>query len=210
MNDTSQYLKALDDCNSVFDADRKDLRAVSKRLSKTLSDHIEALKKEDFIFSGNTDIAQATQDCVDFIRRWHVLGDPPSMAALCACAAEHFGIKSKENLMALMMASVLGELENTQAYHNNNHFRKVLLQIIRLIEVHNRVYGGTRKAFDEDQVSILLVAACIHDYGHDGKGNTIKGVFHQSRLELLAFEETKPFLNAVGFTHDEIIKALLV
>ncbi len=210
MTDVASFQSALSACIKTFSANDTDLATLAQSLSKGLAGDIKALEKERFIFSGSADIAQNTDDCVDFLRRWHVLGNPPTLAELCAAAALHLNIKNPDHVMGLMMASILGEVENTQPYHNNNHFRKVVLQIIRLIDVHNRIYGGTAKALGEEDMTLLLVAACIHDYGHDGLGNTVKGVFIPSRLELQSVKMAMPHLRAVGIDQEEILKALVV
>ncbi len=210
MSDVSKFQSALKACDKTFIGSRPDLSEVSAIVQASLASDIARVQAERFIFTGSANIAQSTDDCIDYLRRWHVLGKPPTLAALCAAAAMHLGVKAPDHILGLMMASILGEVENNQPYHNNNHFRKVVLQVIRLIDVHNRIYGGTAKALSEENMALLLIAACIHDYGHDGRGNTVKGVFIPSRLELQSVALAMPYLQAVGIDQEEILKALVV
>ena len=59
-------------------------------------------------------------------------------------------------------------------------------------------------------MTVLLVTASVHDVGHDGLGNTVKGVFHPSRLEHQSINMALPFLNKTGFDNEALLKALIV
>lgn len=162
-----------------------------------------------FIFSTHIETESLTRESVDLLRRWHLEGRGVSLSALCIFALEYFGIQNHKDLIqAVLMASVLGEIPNDLEYHNNMHYRKVLFQTIRLIAVHNDIYAGTARVFSDRQIGLLLIAACIHDLGHDGTGNVVKGVFQQGRLERQAFELADPCLRAVGLSDEEALIAV--
>jgi len=165
----------------------------------------------DFIFDLSQDAKVQAGLNEDLLREWIKGESVPSLAALSVFALERWGMQPDPDLQnALMMAAVLGEVGNDLPYHSNMHYRKVLLQLVRLITAHNHVYADTRHAFSVHQVCLLLIAACIHDYGHDGKGNTVKGVFTQSRLELRSYRWAEPFLIAAGLQDKDDLQALKI
>lgn len=174
-----------------------------------LEGDLKNLGEQGCIFPDRESAGPDTADVVSYLRNWHVLGNAPSLVAMVIASCEHFGIKKPDNRQILLMAAVLGDVENDLPYHNNLHFKKVLLQLMRLIAVHNSIYGGTNKELDEDQCTILLVGGCIHDLGHDGLGNTVKGVFYPGRLERQSFEFAEPYLRAAG-AQDDMLGALRV
>ena len=164
-----------------------------------------------FIFSTRTESESLTEQNVELLRRWQLMGDGPTLAALAALAFEHFQIEKRDELMkAILIAGVLGEIPNDLSYHNNMHYRKVLLQTIRMIAVHNGIYAGTSRAFTGEQIALLLIAACVHDLGHDGKGNTVRGVFEQGRLERRSFDLAAVYLKAVGFKDSKTLEDLRI
>ena len=192
--------------------DQKIVRKSLDRISAALENDLKALRVQaSFIFSTKTEVESLTGQNVELLRRWQMMGDSPSLTALSIFALEHFRVFAPEDLLrAVLIASVLGEVENDLSYHNNMHYRKVLLQLIRMISVHNDIYAGTARAFDEQQIGLLITAACMHDLGHDGKGNTVKGVFEQGRLERRSFELALPYFKAAGLNDPEALEAIKV
>ncbi|MCB9982137.1 MAG: hypothetical protein H6861_00465 [Rhodospirillales bacterium] len=181
-------------------------------ICKTLPKDIEQLEKQEFLFATFENASSGTQEVVEHLRGWHVMGNAPSLAAMMAVSCEKFDIDQPDDVQTLMMAALLGEVENDLPYHNNLHFKKVVLQTIRMIAVHNDIFAGTSKAFGSEQITLLLTAACIHDLDHDGLGNMIKGNFYQGRLERRAHEITAPYLRATGMDEKNIrlLKSLLL
>lgn len=173
---------------------------------KLLEDDLKNIAEHGCAFADRESAGADTADVVAYLRDWQVLGNAPSLVALCVASCEHFGIKRPDNLQMVLMAAVLGDVENDLPYHNNLHFKKVLLQVMRLASVHNSIYGGTNKALSEDQVTMLLIGGCIHDLGHDGLGNTVKGVFYPSRLERQSYEFAEPYLRAAGAQDEMLLK----
>lgn len=131
---------------------------------------------------------------------WHQMQTMPTLAGIVMMGVEMFCPSlSERDFQALLAAAVLGEISNKLPYHNNLHYRKVLLQVLRMVAAHNRIYKNTARSLGRDQILLLMIAACIHDFGHDGKGNTIKGVWQCGRLERKAVELSLPVLAAAGF-----------
>ena len=161
---------------------------------------IKTLENQGFMFPDHKVAADHCEDMTGFLRLWHTGGRIPSLLSMAIAAMEVFGVQDKGERSQVLCAAALGDVENDLPYHSNIHFKKVLLQLVRLISVHNSIYGGTKRALDEHQISLLLIAGCVHDLGHDGLGNTVKGMFYPSRLERQSFDFAKPWLKSVGLS----------
>lgn len=186
--------------------------ATMTRCCETLEKDLQNIENKDFIFSESQAADAATDEIVEYIRQWHVMGNAPSLVAMIIASALKFEIKDPDQIQPLLMAGLLGDIENDLPYHNNLHFKKVVLQLIRLISVHNGIYGATARELDKAQITTLLIGGCIHDLGHDGLGNTVKGVFYPARLERRSFDLAKPYLDLCGFSdgHLQNLKVMLL
>ncbi len=178
----------------------------------TLEKDLKTIRKHDFIFPTHQNAGGGTPGLSAYLRSWHVMGEVPSLVSLTIAACEKFEITSPDHVQILLMAAVLGDVENDLPYHSNTHFKKVLLQLIRLIAVHNSIYGGTARALNVEQIAIALVGGCIHDLGHDGLGNTVKGVFYPGRLERQSYDFALPYLKAAGAQEEllSVLKAIIL
>lgn len=171
------------------------LGRISVRVEQDLADF---KKRADFVFADEWNLHRHTQNIVDLFRSWHN-EKAPSLSVICIFAMEHFGIESEEMKSCVLTASVLGEVENKVPYHSNMHYRNVTFLLINLIVHHNKIYAGTPDALTKEQIGVLLVAACIHDLGHDGRGNTDgEGVHHPSRVENRSFKLARSYLRKAG------------
>ncbi len=155
-------------------------------------------KNASFIFSFSDELDNQTRKTIELFRDFTVSGQCPSLVALVTFALDHFKVSDAHYRRLVLAAAVLGETEHHQAYHSNMHFRKVTFQIMRMIAVYNNIYSGTSRAFDGRKIAILLATACIHDFGHDGKGNTVKGVYIPHRLEQNSYDLVSPIFSALG------------
>jgi hypothetical protein len=193
-------------------AERHDLKETYERVLDRFADDYQAAKSElAFVFDDPLDIEDATRDHVSLLRRWHLQGQVPSMAAMCAYGCDVLAAKIGAPLKSsLMMAAILADLDHPHAYHNNLHFAKVLIQALRMIVVHNVIFDETERALDQTQIVTLMIAACIHDLGHDGQGNTLRGVYEQGRLERRSFEIARPFLIKAGLEDPALLNAIRV
>lgn len=175
-------------------------------VQKTFVKDMQSLEKEAlFMFSSTVESDNLTEQSAAILRKWQVTG-APSLTALSVFALQQFEIDAPQDfIQAILVASILGEVENDLSYHNNMHYRKVLFNVIRMIAVHNFIYEGTARSFDVKQICLFLMGACAHDLGHDGRGNTIKGVFYQGRLEKLSYDLALPYFKAVGFEDEKAL-----
>ena len=123
----------------------------------------------------------------------------PSLTTIVYKAAEIFGIDFKSNEMrTMLMSATLGEMPNNAPFHGNPHYRKVLLSTIRQISVHNEIYRNTEWELGPRDIALMITAANIHDFRHDGKE---KGE-SPMRLEKQSIALTAPFLVSAGADED--------
>lgn len=184
----------------------------SHRIIYTVQDTIQKFKDStDALVNSNFDrvflskrlsgekYGQAVYALLD---KWSNSGKP-SISAITDRAADYFKLDERDRL-GLMVASVLGSFDSGLPYHNAAHNRKVVLQAVRL--------AVEAPELSSHDVSKLLIAACIHDLGHDGKGNIESGVHKPFLLEKRAFESARPYLQRAGLTPDELedIKTLVL
>ncbi len=129
----------------------------------------------------------------------------PSLTALVVHAAEAMELdETSPQVRAALMGSVLGEVENKQPYHNNVHFRKVLLHMIRMLDAHNRIYAASEHKLGKADMALMMTASCIHDLGHDGLGNILGDSYYPARLEAQSVDMAENLLKAAGLTEAEI------
>lgn len=133
--------------------------------------------------------------------RWETQG-APGMPALVIRAAEFFGISGPDRLCALLASAILAEVPNNLQYHGNIHYRKVLFHAIRLAAVHNRLFRGMERELSSDSVAALMIAACIHDLGHEGGDNLRDGVYTPGAMELRSCGIARPYLEATGLPRE--------
>lgn len=162
--------------------------------------HMETLEKQGARFLCSEDPAQdVANDMEGLFHQWHIDNNPPSLLAICLYVFEKQGLSpSLDDFNMVVVCAILGQVRNDVPYHNDMHFRKVLAQVIRMIAVNNGIYQGTDRALSCKQICKLLSVACIHDLGHDGLGNVVKGVHIEGRAERYSFDLAKPFLVATG------------
>lgn len=190
-------------------ATRNDVHQTAQKIIETLEEDIKTLEREaKFMFSPTEGMEGLTDQSVDMLRRWHIADRAPSLTSMAIFAAKNLSKDMPPEIaQGVLAASVISEVENNLPYHNNLHYKKVLFQTIRLIAMHNYLHANRpERMFDGKKTGMLLIAACIHDLGHDGKGNTITGVFEQGRLERRAFKLAFPYFKKCGMENADLEK----
>lgn len=207
-------LKSLDNVINQVPVDdlwpaSKTLQQVQEKLILSFKSDYKRIKEELLpILGGDNDIDVQTELTTNVLKAWQT-GKSPSLCAISAFVAdEYFVDMSADFKNALMTASLLGEVEHNPSYHNNMHFKKVLLSAVRLIVEHNEIYKGTNRIFNARDAAMIMIASCIHDLGHDGMGNTIYGVFYPGRLEERSFDLAKPYLLLCGLSEEKDLEEL--
>jgi len=139
----------------------------------------------------------------NLLQEWSKKQNQPSLSSILLSAGEYFGV-SEQDKAFLAVAGILGSEETDLEYHNAEHNLKVSLMAIRLCAASTDL-----TAHDKTK---LMIAAAIHDLGHDGKGNMENGVHVPYRLEKQSFELAKPFLKQMGMSDDDLedIKVMIL
>jgi len=141
----------------------------------------------------------------NMLQEWSKKQNQPSLTSILLKAGEHFGV-SEQDKAFLAVAGILGTEETDLEYHNAEHNLKVSLMATRLAAA-----SGDLTAHDKTK---LMMAAAIHDLGHDGKAGNLdeNGVHVSYRLEKQSFELAKPFLKKMGMSDDDLedIKTMIL
>jgi hypothetical protein len=118
------------------------------------------------------------------------------LAEMLKLACAHFNIAPSHPLLpAAAMASALGAVPNDLAFHSVHHTREVVALTLALTAQQNAeqpLQDVPTQAFE------LFIAACIHDFAHDGFGNARHGQHNAMRLEQSALDHALPFLKIAG------------
>ncbi len=115
----------------------------------------------------------------------------PSLGAIGAAGCEILNLNISPDMdAALMMAGVLGEIENNLPYHNNAHFRKVMLQLLCIVSVHRTIDHNRAQNISDKNIATMIIAACIHDFNHDGAGSD---VYNLGAMEQKSFDAARPY-----------------
>lgn len=213
--------KELEFCISLFQendfssvwVEETNISEIIQKVSENIDRDIKALENNaSFIFNTDQAVDSQTKKTISLFRDWAVSGACPSLTALCHFAMDKFKITDQKLRNFLTVASILGEIENPLPYHNNMHFRKVVFQCMRMVAVYNDIYAGTSRAFGQERIALMLGTACIHDFGHDGRGYVMKGVYIPHRLELISYESVAPIFKKIDISDDqlELMKAMLL
>jgi len=120
------------------------------------------------------------------------LGSYGHLSAMLKLACAHFNVDPAHPLLpAAAMAAVIGAVPNDLPFHSEHHNREVVAFALALTAQQN-----IDAAFDDPQTQALeiFIAACIHDFAHDGHGNARHGQHAPMRLEQSALDHALPFL----------------
>lgn len=177
-----QVLASLDRAVAVFDADYA-----------RLGDAADVLFLPDVAAYGDRVTA--------VFERW--AGAGPVLPVFWVHAVERFGLAPDDVMVrAGMMAALLAEVPNDLLYHGNEHYRKVMFHLLRLIATHRAAGFADMPVLEEVDILNLLLAATIHDLGHEGGDNLRDGIYTPGYMEQKAFDLMRPYLEALGIDRD--------
>lgn len=134
----------------------------------------------------------------DLFLDWNESGKRPSLLSLLAHILDVMEIEETYPLVDMVaIAAILGDGQGDDLpFHNHEHIVQVVVSACVLAFHHNRL--NPYDPLEISEVLSLFSAACIHDLGHDGKGNfDADGRHLPSRLEIQAVEMAEPFLRQV-------------
>lgn len=112
-----------------------------------------------------------------------------------ACAIDLIMPLMPDHSDACMTAALIASVPSPLSFHNHHHVREVVCLAMLMAQ-------GQPLQFQRE----LFIAACIHDFGHDGHGNRISGGHVPMRLERQALEYAYPYLRAAGLSDDEWLR----
>lgn len=150
------------------------------------------------------DVTAYGDRCTSVFVRWEDdEGGAPSLTAMMAHAWEHFGLPADDPAAkGALMATILGEVKNELKYHGNEHYRKVLFHVIRMIVTHNNIHGDDEWKLGNDEIALLLISGAIHDLGHEGGDNMRDGIYTPGYMEQKAFDMAKPYFEELDMDRD--------
>ena len=204
---------------------QKELEETIQQVNGQLeSDYELAKDRLDFVFRMDCEFEQSTQKTLKLIQDWHAGKELFNASSIVIVALERFGFSGRDSnsvngvedeilVRAMLVASVLAEVPNDLPYHNNLHYRKVLLHVIRMIVAHNnKIFKDTAHSLDKMDIAKLIIAACVHDIGHEGKGNIIDRKYHMAMVEKRSFFYAYQYLKASGLDEAMLadIKAMII
>lgn len=135
--------------------------------------------------------------------RWADEGGGPSMVAMAAQAIDHFNIPHDHpDVASVLTAALLAEYPNNLLYHGNEHYRKVMFHVIRLMVTHQALQDEKAIKLSEAQIIQMLIAAAIHDLGHEGGDNMRDGIYTPGYMEQRAVDIARPYFHALDLDRD--------
>lgn len=164
--------------------------------------YAEKLAEGEKILFGRISAGSWGEQASQLYRQWRQAPSAaPNNLALLGAVLAYRGIPLHHRLVpAGIVAAILGDIRCDLPYHSHHHTRDVVCNDIRLTtdETHDEILTG-------------FIAACVHDLGHDGRGNTLRDAHDPTRtthipfrLEAHAFDLAAPFLIAADITADAL------
>ncbi len=207
-------LRGLDDKEFPFNDEC--LKAAEKASHKFDREYEIAANDLEYIFSGNNNSKYQISKTIELIERWNSEKNQKySIVALMAAAIDGFDFNEKndsQNSTSVLMAGILASIPNILDYHNNLHFKKVILHTVRLISIHNGLFSNVKTYFDKSRITNLLIAAAIHDFKHRGRGNVTNKKYQMAKTEIESFELAAPYLRLIDTDESDLadIKVMLI
>lgn len=127
---------------------------------------------------------------------------PPALylANLLIECADTAGMGETHPLMPLLlMAAALGGVPSVLPFHSHHHIREVTALSCALSRAAHKIHPFANPHRDMCEI---WIAACIHDFAHDGQGNRRHGKYTPMRLERRALDKAEPYLKTAGLPQE--------
>ena len=181
-----------------------ELLSVFNRLQDSFTDDIARVYSYEELLVGD-DISDYGNKVTDVFSAWDDSDHGPSLTAFAVFAIDKFNLDITNPVtLGLFTGAILAEIPNDLRYHGNEHYRKVVFHVIRLIKQHNNAYDATTRMLTHDHVALLVTSAIIHDLGHAGGDNLRDGIYAPGALEQYSCDVARPYFEAVGMKKDDI------
>jgi hypothetical protein len=173
------------------------------RASPDLEDALSHIMKSARDIDDNVFYAQKVADIYLSWRDKGLNSCAPTMSQIISGVLSKLGVDHNSRLgQVCIAAALLSDLPNENKFHSNAHFRDITLTALRLCTLQNDL--STDHRLNDDNICLVLIAALLHDFGHDGQGNAVDGVHEPMRLEQRAFSLAEPVLKLFDLTDEEL------
>jgi hypothetical protein len=153
------------------------------------SDCSRVLERKELLF-GDELIAYGER-CTNVFNAWEEEGGGPSVLALLAAAWDELGLEFDDAIArSAVISAVLAEVPNDLQYHGNEHYRKVLFHTIRMLAAQLKLEDNV---LEKSDVALMLIAATIHDLGHEGGDNLRDGIYTPGYMEQRSIDMAMPY-----------------
>ena len=187
LTDFQQRIAEIAENSSNAQARPGDLRAFQstcQSLQENTTDENLQQAQEDLKILKSGD----PQKIEETFRKWSAQGDEAASTTLLAYIHFRETGANEETLNKVLTAAALADIENKEnAFHNNDHFRRVAMMSLLLTD---------DKSPEQTDV---FVGACVHDLFHPGRKNE-----HTCEIEHASFGRAAPFLQRAGMTNPEL------
>jgi hypothetical protein len=159
------------------------------------SDFKRVYEVGELLFSD--DISAYGERCTSVFKRWDEEGGGPSILSIIVHALGQFNLTSNDYKKACFLSCILADVPNDLQYHGNEHYKKVLFHLIRLIKTHNHIVDNEEEALSLDEIVTLILCGVIHDLGHQGGDNLRDGIYTPGYMEQRSIDIAFPYLNSL-------------
>jgi hypothetical protein len=167
-----------------------------------LDQNLSDLDEVEELFYGK-ELAAYGERCATVFKRWDEEGGWPSLLAITMRAWDKFSLPQDKLFKAAILSAIIAEVPNDLQYHGNTHYRKVLLQSIRLAQTNQKLEGEEHVNLSDENIALLLIAAIIHDLGHEGGDNLRDGIYTPGYMEQKAYDIAHPYFEALELERDQ-------
>lgn len=183
-----------------FDAETLEA-TLKKCISKFAADYARLEDAAEVLFE--PDITAYGIRAAAVFQRWENEGGGPCLPAFMAFTSEKFRLNiDTPEMQAAMMAAVLAEVPNDLKYHGNEHYRKVLFHAVRLLATYSQSDYQVLPVLLPADFMKMLIAAIIHDLGHEGGDNMRDGIYTPGYMEQKAMDIVRPYFEHFGLDRD--------
>ena len=204
-NNIPRTIDINNDMTDAYEERRQHYKNANKFNAELLTDITNILRAAS---ENNLSSCKKT-NLTDLFYKWRK-DNAISLPYMLSAACEYFNITDDNNLKEVAFtACILGEIKHNNHYHDNNHFREVFMIVMCFCAYQLNFERQSSLMLFEDDILLLLIAAAIHDFAHDGgKSNDQENVV--SRLEKQSITKAKPFLTAAGISATQLKKLELM
>ena len=208
----TQRSAAAEIAELISDADNKGIDAFKDSKYATAIEQtitgLEASNNISFTPITNPDVSSPqnfAQGLESVYKKLDEPGQAPSVYSVVKAGIESTGLSLDDPLSkSALMVAVLAQGDTSNPYHNSDHTTNVVGNTIGLINGNDKIEGGSVDPLTPEEKVKMILAATMHDLGHDGGNNKVDGVAVPFRLEDQSFKAAEPIMQANGVKPQDI------